>query len=89
MVGTPPHTHTHKPARPRAPPPALDEDGGSDDDGVPAAAAPRPSASQRAADGGGGDLLTESIRPRAGLPPLLVNLAERWAAGWGGGQSPG
>lgn len=59
----------------------LDEDG-SDSDAEPnggGAANGSAAARDRAAEAGGGDLLTESIRPRAGLPPLLVNLADRCA----------
>ena len=39
--------------------------------------APPAPAAAAAVAGGGGGLLGEQLRPRAGLPPLLVNLAER------------
>ncbi|GBF87381.1 N-acetyltransferase [Raphidocelis subcapitata] len=60
----------------------LDEGSDSDEEGGAAPNGARApggggGAARRAKDGGGGALLTECVRPRAGLPPLLVNLAER------------
>ena len=54
---------------------------GDDDDaaaavGVSGAGYNRSAAPAAAAAGGGG-LLSEELKPRAGLPPLLVNLADR------------
>lgn len=57
----------------------LDDDEDMGEDEAAAAAGRRSNgAAAAAADGSSGTtLLTEQVKPRQGLPPLLVNLAER------------
>jgi hypothetical protein len=59
----------------------LDEDDMSEDmEGVQQQRQPASNGAAAAAaggDGGGSQLLTEQVKPRQGLPPLLVNLGER------------
>jgi hypothetical protein len=59
----------------------LDEDDMPDDMGTQQQQPRSGTAAAAAAGGGDGSsslLLTEQVKPRQGLPPLLVNLAERW-----------
>ena len=48
-----------------------------DDDGGPSPSGADAAAAAAADPGGGGDLLTERLRPRSGLPPMLTHLTDR------------
>lgn len=58
----------------------LDDDDDADDmeqDEEPTAAAAANGSEAAAADGDGSSLLTETVKPRAKLPPLMLNLSEK------------